>query len=537
MLSSFYSGISGLTANSQSINVVASNIANVNTVGYKASRATFEDVLYQSVLGSSGTSQVGRGTSLSSIDTNFSDGSPESTGQGTDLAIGGKGFFIVKSDTSDSNYYTRAGQFRFDKEGSLTNPTGYVLQGRQMDRTTHAPYGVNTDIVISQTLSEPRATGLIGMQVNLESSAPWAGNVAAAMGGAGTAIASVPTPSTGGYATVGTHTMTLAADPASSTGYTLTVSVASLNPDGSPAGVKTFTGAAAAGTTYENFGNDGAGNGSGLTITTGSGSAFAAGSQTVDVQGFSTANPGATSNYSQTMTVFDSLGQSHLVTVYFRKASENVAMTTNTWEWMAHLEATDSATGANTLAGFGTMTFNSDGVMVSGASPRTVSFNFAGGATQGQNIDIAFAGAAAGGKGSTQNANPSGTTFSTQDGYAPGALQNVTVDTDGIISGHYSNGQILDLYQITLANFNNPGGLTKEGGNLFSETLASGVAYTNAPGQAGLGSISPNSLEQSNVDLATEFVKMIVAQRGFQANSRVITTTDEMLQELMNLKR
>jgi flagellar hook protein FlgE len=106
-----------------------------------------------------------------------------------------------------------------------------------------------------------------------------------------------------------------------------------------------------------------------------------------------------------------------------------------------------------------------------------------------------------------------------------------------VISGHYSNGQILNLYQITLASFNNANGLRREGSNLYSETIESGVAYTSAPGEGGLGKINPNSLEQSNVDLATEFVKMIIAQRGFQANSRVITTTDEILAELMNLKR
>ncbi len=111
------------------------------------------------------------------------------------------------------------------------------------------------------------------------------------------------------------------------------------------------------------------------------------------------------------------------------------------------------------------------------------------------------------------------------------------MDQSGVISGHYSNGQILDLYQITLANFNNPEGLTREGGNLFGKTIESGNAYTNAPGESGLGQINPNSLEQSNVDLAGEFVKMIIAQRGYQANSRVITTTDEILQELMNIKR
>jgi flagellar hook protein FlgE len=138
MLSSFFSGISGLIANSEAINVVSNNIANVNTVGYKASRASFQDVLYQSILGSSGTSQVGRGTALSSVDTLFSQGSFESTSEGTDLAIGGNGFFIVRAQNQDTNYYTRAGQFRFDKNGYLTTANGDILQGRQIDRTTNA---------------------------------------------------------------------------------------------------------------------------------------------------------------------------------------------------------------------------------------------------------------------------------------------------------------------------------------------------------------------------------------------------------------
>ena len=116
-------------------------------------------------------------------------------------------------------------------------------------------------------------------------------------------------------------------------------------------------------------------------------------------------------------------------------------------------------------------------------------------------------------------------------------LQSISVSSDGVISGSYDNGQILKLYQITLANFNNPEGLEREGGNLYSMTLASGPAYTSAPGQGGMGKINPNSLEQSNVDLATEFVKMIVAQNGYEANSKVITTTDQILQDLMNVLR
>ena len=138
---------------------------------------------------------------------------------------------------------------------------------------------------------------------------------------------------------------------------------------------------------------------------------------------------------------------------------------------------------------------------------------------------------------STQYASASTTVFQTQDGYATGFLQDIAADVDGVITGHYSNGQILELYRVALANFNNPWGLSKEGGNLFRATRASGDPTTGHPGTNGMGRIAPNSLEQSNVDIATEFVKMITIERGFQANSKIITTTDSMLAELINLKR
>ncbi|HIJ91466.1 MAG: flagellar hook-basal body complex protein [Desulfobulbaceae bacterium] len=137
----------------------------------------------------------------------------------------------------------------------------------------------------------------------------------------------------------------------------------------------------------------------------------------------------------------------------------------------------------------------------------------------------------------TQYANSSTTIFQDQDGFAAGFLQSVSVDTSGIITGNYSNGQVLEKAQVALASFNNLAGLRKEGGNVFRETTGSGAPITGAPGTNGLGSISPNSLEQSNVDLGAEFVKLITTQRGFQANSKIITTTDEMLSDLINIKR
>lgn len=138
---------------------------------------------------------------------------------------------------------------------------------------------------------------------------------------------------------------------------------------------------------------------------------------------------------------------------------------------------------------------------------------------------------------STQYANSSTTVFQDQDGFSSGFLQSVSVDVEGVITGHYSNGQVLKKAQVALANFSNLAGLRKEGGNIFSETTDSGAPVTGAPGTNGLGSIAPNALEQSNVDLGTEFVKLITVQRGFQANSKIITTTDDMLNDLINIKR
>ncbi len=137
----------------------------------------------------------------------------------------------------------------------------------------------------------------------------------------------------------------------------------------------------------------------------------------------------------------------------------------------------------------------------------------------------------------TSYSSASTTYTQAQDGYPAGDLESISVSRDGVITGHYSNGQVLELYAVTLANFNNPEGLRREGGNLFLETRESGTALTGLPTTAGLGSISSNSLEQSNVDMSEEFVKMITTQKGFQANARTITTTDSLLNEVVQLVR
>jgi flagellar hook protein FlgE len=137
----------------------------------------------------------------------------------------------------------------------------------------------------------------------------------------------------------------------------------------------------------------------------------------------------------------------------------------------------------------------------------------------------------------TQYAVASNTIFKDSNGYGAGDLQDINVNDKGVITGNYSNGEIIPLYRVALAGFQNEQGLVKEGGNLFKSSLASGAAITNRPGSNGLGTLAPGSLEQSNVDIAGEFVEMITTQRGFQANSKIITTVDTMLSEIINLKR
>jgi flagellar hook protein FlgE len=254
--------------------------------------------------------------------------------------------------------------------------------------------------------------------------------------------------------------------------------------------------------------------------------------------GFQVDAPDDTSNYSTSLSVYDSLGAAHTLSIYFRKATEsdNAA----TWEWFAYVPAGDTQSGEPEAQARGQLTFNNAGILtaetpVTYLTPNGDGFNFRDAAPD-QPIDIDF-GFEDSTNVTTQFSSPSSTIFQTQDGYGSGSLQDVSVGPDGKITGNYSNGQVLYQAQIALANFTNPWGLSREGGNNYARTNDSGDALEGPPGVNGLGRISPNSLEQSNVDLSTEFVNMIIQQRGFQANSKIITTTDSMLAELINLKR
>ncbi|MBN2645752.1 MAG: flagellar basal-body rod protein FlgF [Desulfuromonadaceae bacterium] len=236
-----------------------------------------------------------------------------------------------------------------------------------------------------------------------------------------------------------------------------------------------------------------------------------------------------TSNYATSTQVYDSLGDTHLVTTYFTKTADQ------TWEWHTVVDSSEldpSAAAATDLTelGSGTLTFDSSGNLLSGGSGSTVAgaIVWNNGSDATQQIDMTFD--------TTQFSSSSIVISQSQDGYAPGEVVDVAIDEAGTVTASYSNGETIDIAMLTLATFTNPSGLSKAGGSLYSATAASGDASVGMAG-ASQGYIYTSSLELSNVDLAQEFVNLITIQNGYSAASRVITTTDEMLQELINLKR
>jgi flagellar hook protein FlgE len=266
--------------------------------------------------------------------------------------------------------------------------------------------------------------------------------------------------------------------------------------------------------------------------------------ETVIAGGFVLANPDATSNFSSSITIYDSLGNGHVIDVYFTKVAE--AATGNTWDWSAVVGASDSAAGVAQVQAQGTIGFDNNGALDTESAITyplaSGGFDFTGGAAAGQLVAFDFGDSittegGTGLTGTTQFGAESATIFQSQDGYSSGSLKNVTISQDGTITGIFTNGQTRGIARIALAKFTSPQELTKMGKNLLAESFDSGPPIISAAGSSSVGQVLANTLELSNVDLAQEFVKMIISQRGFQANSRVITTSDELMMELVNLKR
>ncbi|MBI3090206.1 MAG: flagellar hook protein FlgE [Candidatus Tectomicrobia bacterium] len=233
----------------------------------------------------------------------------------------------------------------------------------------------------------------------------------------------------------------------------------------------------------------------------------------------------AASNFETALTTYDSIGNDHTLTIFFRKSSG----TQNAYDFHIMGNAGEVTAGSTGLiqGGQGSITFTTGGTVTS-VSGATATFAFRGADSTAIGFDFSQL---------SQFASAAATTFQSQDGFGAGSLLSFAIDNQGLITGNYTNGEALPLAQISLARFDNPDGLASAGGNQYLESGSSGQPIIGIPGSGGRGSINSNSLELSNVDLTDEFVKLITTQRGFQANSRTITLTDELLAELVNLIR
>ena len=236
----------------------------------------------------------------------------------------------------------------------------------------------------------------------------------------------------------------------------------------------------------------------------------------IALEGNLDANAAAGSEWITSVQVYDSLGNPHNLTITFEKSGT----ITNGWDWEATLDG-------STATGTGNITFDANG-SISSSGTGTANFAIPGANAISLNIDFSQL---------TQFGGNPTAYINFQDGYEAGSLDMVSTDSGGVLTGIFTNGQSKALAQIALATFSNPGGLLKEGGNLYQISNNSGLPNIGTASSGGRGSIAVGALEMSNVDLAQEFTNMIVTQRGFQANSRVITTSDEMLQDLINIKR
>ena len=486
MIGSLYAGSSGVKTYSHDMTVTGSNISNVNTIGYKANRSNFEDLMSTAV--SSGD-KIGKGVNLKNIQQLHTQGTFELTELDTDLAIDGQGFFTVQ-DKGGNTFYTRAGQFTYDNEGNLTTQDGKYLMVKDVNPETGASTGTMKRINILDQIDAPTPTGdgiTEGTGINL---------------------------------------------------------IANLNSNEKPPKMAVD---------YDNV--------------------------TPEMY-----------NNSTSVTVYDSKGQEHSINVVFRRIADKPAdidpatgveipgtAIQNSWQWLALApgeEMEGGLPGTMQAVGGGFMEFSFDGrliedtigtleqappavvgdppgpvTMVKGqkvdGTPSQVGFNFLG-SGGAQNIGIKFGlgsnpddplDTRTGIDGITQFANDFKLLEATADGMKSGKLENIHVKEDGIIQGNFDSGNSKSLGRITLTDFKSRENLAQLGQNLFKKTFEAGDAIENDAGENGAGRIQAKALERANVELSNEFVRMIEGQRAFQANAKTVTTSDEILADMIQMKR
>lgn len=563
LTSALFTGVSGLDANQTWLNVIGNNVANSNTTAFKSSMVQFSPQFYltdqsstapTTNFGGTNPSQEGLGTTVASIQQNFSTGQIQSTGVDTQMAINGSGFFVVKSQSQQ--LYTQDGAFTLNSANQLVNTQGDFVQGYGVDANQNIQTGTlqNVTIPLGQT-QIAKATQNATIEGNLDASGTPATGASVLLSQELTTVGGAAAPTTATLLT-GLASTSSNATPAFTQGETITVAgtkggrnlaaskftvgagstvqdlmtffqqsmgIDSSVADTPPPGVTLQAGTDPDTAQFVITGNTGTDNKlelSGGAITTSAGTSPISFADGTDAAGY-TSDPNGASTYTS-FTAYDSLGSP--VTVNLTAVLESTSSTGNTWRFYA--DSPDSTTGGLNV-GSGTLTFGADGSLQS-STGTGITINRTGtGATDPLTVNLNFGGM-------TELSGQSTQVVSTQDGFGAGTLNTFSVGSDGVVTGAYSNGQTRVLGQVAVATFSDPQGLNDMGSNLYAQAPASGDAQIGTPGANGAGTIDGSSLEQSNVDLSTEFTNMIVASTGFSAASKVITTSDQLIQELLN---
>lgn len=545
MMRSLFSGVSGLRNQQVKMDVISNNISNINTIGFKSSRINFAEELGQTLrpaqagaTGSQNAVLVGLGVRIGSIDRNFTQGILQTTGRTMDIGIEGEGFFVVNDGSKQ--LFTRAGNFLFDRSGRMVTANGMRVQGWTANLTGEIAQTASVgDIVFDATVISPaKATENVALTGNLDSTVSpvqqtWTANQAF------TVLASGQPAATTNDLNDLTQTTTTLVD-----GDTITIG--GTNFDGTSVSATFTYGAANDGITIAdlitvmdnafsgtvsltngqltlkdfNFGESQ----STITLTAGTGNTGA-----IDLPGFVLTAEGFAPKSSTSIEVFDSLGSKHILNLTFTK-------TENLREWT--FEATLAGTEVISAGSRGTITFNSDGSMnpplyENGQSLLIFDPNN-GASNVSLNLDFENT---TGLSGITQFAGSSELQMPFQDGQSKGELVTFAIDEKGKIVGSFSNGRNRLIAQLAMASIKNPEGLVHIGSNIYELSGSTGIPLIGKAGSEIEAATLSGTLEASNVDLAQEFAEMIIAQRAFQSNARIITVSDQFLNEVTQLKR
>ena len=550
-MDALFSGVTGLQVNQQMLDVVGNNLANSNTIGFKSQSVNFSDLVYQNLTpgtaatatsGGTNPIQIGDGAQVASIESNLQQGTLQSTGNQLDVALQGNGFFVARNGNADE--YTRAGSFGTDAQNYLVDPaTGYRIQrvGSVGEGTATSPAfqtSGDDDIQIPVGAGVPgTATSNITLQGNLSATAvgPTAQTLTSAQaftsGGVPATLATplnslddnvsqyVPGDSIVLQGTDAQGNPVNATIPVGATPLTVgdLVNAINANVPGATASLNAagdlVVTASATGPSPLSLGfADAAGNVGSSNWN----------NHVLDVT--ATGQNGATVNAS--IQVYDPQGTAHTLNLVFQKQANN------TWSLTGSVNPAEGTMPNNLVSN---ITFNQDGSLgpITGTATMSVQFN---GFSSPQTLSFNF-GSPNASNGLTQAGGTSSAAATSQNGFAAGSLSTLSIAQDGTINGVFSNGQTLAIAQIAVANFDNPGGLARVGNNYYTANGESGPPLVAGGLSGGNGAVEQGQLESSNVDVSTEFTQLIIAQQGYEVNAHVITTADQILQDLANILR